>query len=179
MKRRRSGLVLYLLLNILVSAATTLAVLTVWDRAQRRILPPLPIFDPPAATLPAVEPSPTAEVLSAQTSTAPAGEPLIEIAAVVGATDPELEYVLLKRKGAGDLNLAGWALSDEQGNIFTFPEQPALVLFAGGAVQVYTRSGADSPTEMYLNRVDPVWEPGEWVVLRDMQGSEQARYQVP
>jgi hypothetical protein len=183
MKRRtpKTGLLLYILLNIVVSAATTLAVLSVWDRTQRQALPPFPTFEAPAATLPAVEP--TAEAAESVPVDAPPtaapGEPQIEISAVVGATDPELEYVLLKRLGEGDLNLAGWSLSDEQDNRFTFPEQPALVLFAGGAVQVYTGSGTDTPTEMYWNRVDPVWEPGEWVVLRDAQGSEQSRYQIP
>jgi hypothetical protein len=181
MKRRtpRTGLILYLLLNIVVSAATTLVVLTVWDRAQRGILPPIPIFDAPAATLPAAEPTAEASPEAALSPTQPAGEPLISIASIVGATDPKLEYVLLKRQGEGDLNLAGWTLSDDKGNEFTFPSQPALVLFAGGAVQLYTRSGADTPTEMYWNRNDPVWEPGEWAVLRDAQGQEQARYQVP
>lgn len=182
MKRRtpRTGLLLYLLLNILVSAGTTLAVLAVWDRTQRKELPPFPTFEAPAATLPA-EPSPTAAEAAAQNpaETAAPGEPQIEIGAVVGATDPELEYVLLKRLGESDLSLAGWTLSDEQGNVFTFPAQPALVLFAGGAVQIYTRSGEDTPTEMYWNRADPVWEPGEWVTLRDAEGGEQARYQIP
>jgi len=179
MKRRtpRTSLILYVLLNIVVSAATTLAVLSVWDRAQRRSLPAFPTFEAPAATLPPVEP--TAEMTAEPSPTAKPSEPLIEIAAIVGATDPKLEYVLLKRLGEGDLNLAGWTLSDEQGNTFNFPGQPALVLFAGGAVQVYTHSGTDTPTEMYWNRVDPVWEPGEWAVLRDAQGAEQARYQVP
>lgn len=180
MKRRapRTGLLLYLLLNIVVSAGTTLAVISLWDRAQRDALPPIPTFEPTAA--PVAEAPPTEPPAPAETPTpAPAGEALIQIGAVVGATDPKLEYVLLRRQGEGDLNLAGWTLSDEQGNVFTFPSQPALVLFAGGAVQVYTRAGADTPTEMYWNRTDPVWEPGEMVVLRDAQGVEQARYQVP
>jgi hypothetical protein len=174
MKRRtpRTKLLLYILLNMVVSAATTLAVLVVWDRTQRQDMPPFPTFEAPAATLPAAEPS----AVAAATPTPLPGEPLIEIAAVVGATDPKLEYVLLKRLGEGDLDLSGWTLSDEQDNRFTLP---TLVLYAGGAVRVYTRSDTDTPAEVYWNRVDPVWEPGEWAVLRDAQGSEQARYQIP
>ena len=180
-RKPRTGLGLYILLNIVVSAATTLAVLAVWDRAQRSALPPIPTFEPPSATLPVGIPAQEQATATPgeESASAPSGEPLIEIAAVVGATDPELEYVLLRRLGEGDLDLAGWTISDEQGNEFVFPSQPALVLFAGGAVQVYTRSGADSPTEMYWNRDDPVWEPGEWVTLRDAQNREQARYQIP
>jgi hypothetical protein len=181
MKRRtpRTGLLLYLLLNIIVSAGTTLAVISLWDRAQRNALPPIPTFESTASAVPEAVPAEQQPTLAVTLAPTPSGQALIEIGAVVGATDPELEYVLLRRVGEGDLNLAGWTLTDEQGNVFTFPSQPALVLFAGGAVQVYTRAGADTPTEMYWNREDPVWEPGEQIVLRDAQGGEQARYQVP
>jgi hypothetical protein len=184
MKRRtlRASWLLYILLNIIVSAATTLTVIVLWDRQQRRELGPLPTFEPqaavPAATLPPIETPAETQSASAAAPT-PVGEPLIEIGAVIGATDPQLEYVLLRRLGEGDLNLAGWTLSDSQGNVFRFPDQPALVLFSGGGVQVYTRVGADTPTEMYWNRADPVWEPGETVVLSDAQGNQQARYIVP
>jgi len=176
MKRRtpRTGLFLYLLLNIIVSAATTLGVLVLWDRAHRGEFPVLPDF------LPTWTPSPAPAGAQASPSPAPAsGEALIEIKSVVGATDPRLEYVLLRRLGEGDLNLAGWTLSNEQGDVFTFPAQPALVLYTGGAVQIFTRDGADTPTEMYWNRTDPAWQPGEWATLKDAQGNVRARYQVP
>jgi hypothetical protein len=177
MKRRvpRTNLVLYLLLNIVVSAATTLGVLTVWDRTRTDKLPPLPTFlsTVPVATLPPTAPAGTPTVIQAVTG------PQIEISSVIGATDPKLEYVLLKRVGEGDLNLAGWTLNNEHEAVFTFPDKPALVLYKGGAVQIFTRSGTDTPTEMYWNRNDAAWEPGEWATLKDAQGKVQARYQVP
>ena len=179
MKRRtpRTSLLLYLLLNIIVSAATTLGVLTVWDRTRTDKLPPLPTFlatlpsTPEAATPEAAQGTPT--VMEAVVGTR------IEIGSIVGATDPKLEYVLLKRVGEGDLNLAGWTLANEHDAVFTFPDKPALVLYKGGAVQIYTRSGTDTPTEMFWNRFDAAWQPGEWATLKDAQGNVQARYQVP
>lgn len=180
MKHRtpRTGLLLYLILNIIVSAATTLGVLVIWDRARQSELPVLPTFLP---TL--VGAAPQSEATSAgpvvPTTVIPEGEILIEISSVVGATDPELEYVLLKRLGEGDLNLAGWTLSNEHEAVFTFPAQPALVLYTGGAVQVFTRAGTDTPTEMFWNRADAAWQPGEWATLKDAQGTVRARYQVP
>ena len=177
MKRRppRAGIFLYLILTILVSAATTLGVLTVWDRVHRNELPVLPTF------LPTITAGPTtaAPVAEASATPAPAGETLIEISTIVGATDPKLEYVLLKRTGKGDLNLAGWTLSNEHEAVFTFPDKPALVLYKGGAVQIHTGSGSDTPTEMYWNRTDAAWKPGEWATLKDAQGTVRAHYQVP
>ena len=178
MKRRtsRTHLLLYLLLNVLVSAGATLGVLVVWDRARTDKLPPLPTFLPtlPAATSAApAAPQETATPLSALSG------PQIEIASVVGATDPKLEYVLLKRLGEGDLNLAGWTLSNEHEAVYTFPAESALVLYKGGAVQVYTRAGTDTATEVYWNRRDAAWQPLEWATLKDSQGKIQARFQVP
>ena len=179
MKRRtpRTGILLYLLLNIIVSAATTLGVLTVWDRTRESQFPPIPTFLPTAPVSATLAPTPappgTPTVMDAVVG------PQIEINIIVGATDPKLEYVLLKRVGEGDLNLAGWTLSNEHEAVFTFPDKPALVLYKGGAVQIYTRSGTDTPTEMFWNRSDAVWQPGEWATLKDKEGKVQARYQVP
>jgi hypothetical protein len=176
MKRRtpRTSLLIYLILNIIISAATTLGVLVIWDRAHRGELPVLPTFLPTlTGSAPQDQPQAT------PSAALPAGETLIEISSVVGATDPKLEYVLLKRVGEGDLNLAGWTLSNEHDAVFTFPEQPALVLYTGGAVQIFTGAGSDTPTEMYWNRADAAWQPGEWATLKDAQGTVRARYQVP
>ena len=172
MNRRtpRTSLVFYLLLNVIVSAATTLGVILVYDQVRRSQLPPLPTLQPLA--------SPTqagANTVTAPTS-GPAANPLIVIDSIIGSTDPKLEYVLLKRLGDGDLNLAGWTLTNEHDLVYTFP---ALTLYKGGAVQVYTRSGTDTPTELYWNLNESVWQPGEWATLKDGKGQIQARFQVP
>jgi hypothetical protein len=173
----RTGILLYLLLNIVVSAATTLGVLTVWDRARQSQLPPVPTFLPTAPVAASTEVTP--DQAGTPTPLAALVGPQIEINTIIGATDPKLEYVLLKRMGEGDLNLAGWTLSNEHEAVFTFPDQPALVLYKGGAVQIYTRSGTDTPTEMFWNLSDAAWRPGEWATLKDKTGKVQARYQVP
>jgi hypothetical protein len=181
--RRRSvqnGLLLYILLNIIVSAATTLAVMMIWDRVKQSEMPPqvatLPAI---AATTPlSVTTTPQPETTPTGTAQANAG-PLIEINQVIGAGDVTQEYVLLKRLGEGDLNMAGWKLKDEDGNVFAFPTNPELVLFKGGAVQIYTRVGVDTPTEIYWNRTEPVWKVGEQVTLVDANGTVQATFKVP
>lgn len=188
MKRRttQNSIFIYLILNIIVSAATTLAVISIWDRV-RTSRQPQPVVQvqatapegqptqPSAATPPVASVNTEAAPTAAQASTGP----LIQVDGVVGAGDPQQEYVMLKRLGEGDLSLAGWKLQSENGTAYTFPSGPELILFKGGAVQVYTRAGTDTPTEMYWNRKDAVWHSGQWVTLVDAQGKVQATYQIP
>jgi hypothetical protein len=175
-RRRRSGLIFYLLLNILVSAATTLGVLYLWDRARVRPagLPPQGVAaflpQPPATDVPPMLPEAT---------NPPPGQEVIRIARVIGAGDLEEEVVLLQRVGEGNLRLTGWQIRGEGGSVFTFPEQPDLVLFADGAVQVYSKPGENTVTDVYWNRSEPAWRSGEILRLLDAQGQERATYRVP
>lgn len=174
---RRPGILLYLLLNIIVSAATTLGVLAVWDRVMRSEMPPAEALGfKPAAT---ATPDPSGAVLQPQEVTPTASGPLIEIKSVVAAGDLAQEYVLLRRLGEGDLRLSGWVLQDENGNAYVFPSSPALILFKDGAVQIATRAGEDTPTEIFWNLTKAVWSSGEQVTLLDQNGVVQAVYRVP
>ncbi len=176
MKRRRNNLLLYLLLNVLVSAGTTLAVLYVWDYLRPPILPKSPAFA-------AVEPAQTAtqELLfpTPNVTLPPAGEAVIEIRAVIGVGDLAQEVVILKRVGEGNLLMTGWRLEGEQGQSYVFSAQPELVLFKDGAVQVFTRPGDDTATEVYWDRTAPAWRNGEKIRLLDAQGAERASYAIP
>ncbi|WP_298002558.1 hypothetical protein, partial [Anaerolinea sp.] len=58
MRRPRTSLWLYLLLNVLVSAATMLAVLYAWERAHGRAQSILPVFPTPVAGQATVTPTP-------------------------------------------------------------------------------------------------------------------------
>ncbi|WP_322506896.1 lamin tail domain-containing protein [Anaerolinea sp.] len=177
MRRPRTSLWLYLLLNIVVSAATMLAVLYFWERAHGRAQSILPGFPTPLAA--EVSPTPTSlppeEMLPSPTPYT--GEPLVQIIAVIGATDPQQEYVVLKRVGQGDLNMDGWVLRDEDGNELRFPA--GLTLFPNGGLLIYTRAGTDTVSELYWNRTEAVWRPGEVVTLLDPAGQVHATYTVP
>lgn len=195
----RSKLILYILLNIVVSAATTLTVLFVWDYTHKID----PVVAPQAsmgavATLPAVVNNPPAAnpvtatpetgnqpavyqpTLEPTGTLPPAGEPVIQIVSVVGAGDAQSEVVLLKRVGTGNVRMVGWKLVSEDGSIgYTFPEQPELILYQDGAVQVHTGAGDNTATDVYWNRTDPAWKPGELIKLLDDAGAERATYRVP
>jgi hypothetical protein len=170
----RNSLLLYILLNIIVSAATTLAVLVIWDRVKQSEMPPQLATQPVEAVN-----TPVSATLAATPTLQASAGTLIEINQIIGAGDAQQEYVLLKRIGDGDLNLAGWKLKDENGNVYSFPASQELVLFKGGAVQIFTRVGVDTPTEIYWNRTDPVWKVGEQATLVDASGNVQATYKVP
>lgn len=196
--KKRPNLLFYLLLNIIVSAATTLGVLWAWDNlwggGPKTSAPPAAVAENTAqpgntVALPGVmlenpAPSQTAPAAAAQEPPAPTETPLpadallIEISSVVGAGDIQQEFVLLKRVGEGNLRMVGWKLVGEN-NTYTFPEQPELTLYKDGAVQVYTRSGTDTVTEVYWNRTEAAWRSGDTLRLLDPQGNERAAYTIP
>ena len=162
MDRRR--LVLFLLLNIFVSACVTGAILFWYDRTYRASLPPVL---PPAVSTTQEEPQ--ADLQSEE-------DVPVEIISVVGAGTLEIEVVVVRYNGAGELGLANWQLKDDNGNTFTFPQ---LTLYTDGAVQVHTASGTDTVVDLYMGLRDPIWESGESARLFDPQDNLRAIYRVP
>lgn len=187
----RSNLIFYLLLNILVSAATTLAVLYAWDRLRGGdALPPAVVqatieavrseLTPSPAVTPTSQPASGQPNTVAQTATLPPpDQPVIVIERVLGAGDLQREVVYLQRTGEGNISMVGWRLEDEDGNAYVFPEQPALTLYQDGRVQVYTKSGDDTAIEVYWDRDQAAFRSGETIRLLDMDGNERAEYTIP
>lgn len=159
MNRRNLGY--YLLLNILVSACVTSAILFWYDRNYR------------AVTQSAVQQVSASDILP--TPNLQTDIP-IKISSVVGAGTLNAEVAVVKFEGEGQLNLAGWQLKDEDGNTFTFPQ---ITLYHNGAVQIHTASGTDTVIDLYWGLSDPVWQAGEEAKLFDSQGNLHAVYPVP
>ena len=162
MDRRR--LVLYLLLNVFISACVTGAILFWYDRTYRATLAPAP---QPVVTTSQGEP---------ETDLQPDDQIPVEISSVVGAGTLESEVVVVRYDGEGELGLANWQLKDDSGNTFTFPQ---LTLYTNGAVQVHTTSGTDTVVDLYMGLRDPIWETGESARLFDTQNNLRAIYRVP
>lgn len=156
----------YIVLNIIVSALTTLGVLWLWDRSLRASLPAQPA---PAAS-PAAQGSQLPPTLPA------INETVIQIQNVFGVGDLKSEVVRLKRLGEGELWLTGWTLEDEDGHRYVFPE---LRLNKDGAVEVYSRAGPDTVIELHWGLSEAVWRTGELVLLKDPQGNLRASYRIP
>lgn len=163
MDRRR--LVLYLLLNVFISACVTGAILFWYDRNYR------------TSALSPVQPASVSNGDSApRTTFDPEVDIPVEIVSVVGAETLSAEWVVVRNAGAEPLNLAGWQLKDSNRNVFTFPN---LTLNSGGAVQIHTIAGTNTVIDLYWGLSNPVWESGEEAALLDPAGNVRAVYQVP
>jgi LysM repeat protein len=103
----------------------------------------------------------------------------VAIDSIIGAGDLDTERVLIKHTGGDDLSLVGWRLEDDRGNAFIFPRSPELILYPGGAVNIYTKAGVNTVVDLYWGLNAPVWVSGSTVILRDAQGNVHAKYVVP
>lgn len=73
-------------------------------------------------------------------------------------------------------DLTGWMIHDLVGLRYTIP---AFTLAAGATVTVYTKSGSDTATELYMNRGTAIWNNtgGDTGFLYDAESNEQSRYE--
>lgn len=159
-------LILYLLLNVFVSACVTGGILFWYDRNYRSVSlssvqPALPSVNQSGA--PAASFDPNVDIP-------------VEIVSIVGAGTLDAEWVIVRNAGTEPLSLASWQLKDSNRNTFTFPN---LTLNTGGAVQVHTISGTNTVIDLYWGLGDPVWESGEEAELLDPSGNVRAVYRVP
>jgi hypothetical protein len=146
-------LIVYLVINVIVSALTTLVVLALWTRFT---FGEVPEFGTNGSTESTVS--------------------QLTISAVIGAGDLENEHVILEHVGSEDISLTGWRLSTDSGAEYRFP---ALVLHPGAETSVYTQVGDDSASSLYWDRQVSMWRSGEEVSLLDPNGATKATYTVP
>ena len=140
---------------------------------------PLP-FEPPTppagTTLPATRsttlqtPTPTPITIEA---TAGAG-PSVIIEKIEGSGDLAREMVVIANRGRL-VNLEGWTLSDNKGNLFTFPN---VMLWSDQAkLNLHTKKGNDTPADLYWNRTEVAWgSSGTAATLKNAQDEVVATY---
>ncbi len=162
MDRRR--LIYYLLLNVFVSACVTSAILYWYDRNYRAVT--LPQVSVPSAVAGATQAGPVPTIQKGD----------VQIVSVIGAGTLEVEAVVVKYNGDGELDLTGWHLKDADGNLYTFPP---FKLFKNGAVQVHSTNGTNTAIDLYWGQHQAVWKSGEAVLLTNPQDEVQDSYPVP
>jgi hypothetical protein len=168
-------LTFYVVLNIVVSAVTILAVLFLWENTRLKNI----LFDMP-------------EQAAEQSISSSSGETsqdisnlLIKISEVGGIGNLATEYIRLTQPGTatGDtISLQDWRIKDENNNEYSILEQSGLAsleLHSQGAVNIYTKEGSSNPIELYLGLSDSIWQPGETVTLIDPQGEIHDTYLIP
>jgi hypothetical protein len=159
----RRKLTYYLLLNVFVSACVTTAILYWYDRNYR------------AVSLPQALVAPTASV-EGPTTPESVPEGVVQIVSVIGAGNLEVEGVVVKYTGVGELDLTGWHLKDAAGHAFTFPP---FKLFKDGAVQVHTGGGTNTAIDLFWGQRQAAWQSGQEVLLTMPEGDVQDSYPVP
>ena len=165
MDRRR--LLSYLLLNVLVSACVTSAILFWYHQNYRSVS---------QSSLPPVAPLVNQNVAAPQATLDPQEDIPVEIVSVIGAGTLSAEWVVVSYTGEDQINLANWELRDEDKNVFVFPQ---LILHQNGAVQIHTASGTNTVIDLYWGENEPVWQSGEEAQLVDPSGTVRAKYKVP
>lgn len=105
----------------------------------------------------------------------PSGPSLVEIVTVLNAGDLAAETLILENRG-GPVNLEAWSLSTATEDTFVFPP---LTLFTEATLQVHSANGEDAPRDLYWGRVEPAWQVGELVTLRDADGNVVDTYIIP
>jgi len=153
----------FLLLNVVVSAATVLIVLWIWSATHAQTLPQAnggnyPTQVPVGANLP------------------PLNAKLFEIQNVFGAGDLENEHVHILYLGSDPLDLEGWQIKDDQQNSYTFP---AFVIYKNGAFDLYSKAGVNTPIELYMAKTAALWQSGEVITLYDPAGNKRLTYSIP
>jgi hypothetical protein len=155
--RSRGRLVLFVLLNVAVSACVTLTLLYVYDHYYRASPP---VIGPPLAT-------PAEGTLAGGT---------LDILNVVGAGVLDKESVEIRNAGGSEVDLSGWKLQAANGKAYTFP---GLTLLDGGIVTVHTGEGNNTVVDLYWGQSHSAWESGQLVILLDAQGNVRALYRIP
>lgn len=156
----------YLVLNVIVSALTMLAVLLVWNA-----LHPKPEFSETSLLL-----SSTQQAASAIGTLPPLDEETVEIQTIFLPGEVGYEKLSLKNVSNQPVDLIGWRVSNSKGETFTFP---GLTLYPGGAVDLYSSAGINTAVALYWNHDQAVWTAGETASLIDSAGNVRSTYPVP
>jgi hypothetical protein len=78
------------------------------------------------------------------------------------------EFVRIENTGSAAQGMTGWTLRDESAHIYTFP---SFTLPSGGSVQVWTKIGTDTATDLYWGSGAAIWNnTGDTATLQDDQG---------
>lgn len=127
---------------------------------QKLIIPPLET-PPPTKASPSPKATSTEEELH------------LAITEIVAPGRLEAEVLVLANYGR-DVELQGWTLSNDRGQMYTFPK---LKLFSGNKIYIHTTKGRNSTSDLYWGLGSAAWGPEVKIVtLKDPEGKVQATY---
>jgi LysM repeat protein len=154
-----------------------------WSPPPPTSTPEPTVTDTPLPFLAPSDETATAEAAASLTAMAPstplpvAGELKIEISEIMGAGEVSQEAVIILNQGDRLADMQGWTLSDNDGNVYTFPN---FRLWGGGSVTIHTGTGQDGnpPANFYWGKLEALWSPGDVALLKNALGEVIATYTV-
>jgi hypothetical protein len=155
--------------EILIPVGGVPQVTPTWTANPTATSTPIP-YEPPSAQLTATVFAPLEGTATARpTALILASGFRLEISEIAGVGEVEQESVTVVNVGELLADMAGWTLSDADGNTYVFPNYR---LWPAGSVVVYSRIGQDgSPvSSLFWGRSEPVWSPGEVATVRNAVG---------
>lgn len=183
---RARNWILFVLINVLVSAATAFLVTRALTQAVSRpatfqamsAVGPTPVVTaaqfageeavamPEASTVMGAEqqpsPAPPTPAVQAAPGVDRAGAVNVRISSVIYPGQRSREVVVIVNEG-DEVDLTGWTLSNPRGQVYTFGP---VVLFKDSFINLYTTNGVDVPTKLFWNQPQAMWQVGDEVVLR-------------
>lgn len=160
---------LFIMLNIFISAVTTVIVLIIWDASHKTAEPQPSDAGGPAHAI----------NLSECDGTIPEGsEVLLEVVNATGIGDIKKEEITIQYSGADTVCLNGWVIKGRGNNEYAFPK--FYQLFTEGVqIKLRSRVGEDTALELYWDLVEAAWSPGEVINVVDAQGSIHSTFVIP
>lgn len=157
-------------------AANKLSNVDILSLGQILIIPGSPLTPTPTLVpIPTSTRSPLPTLPVSGTAATALGEYFVTIREIKSPGALAAEQVILTNL-SGQVNMAGWTMTDGEGNKFTFPN---LTLLSKGEVTVHTGKGTNTPTDLYWGQAEPRWSKNKVAYLRDPSGKLIATYQVP
>ncbi len=153
----------FLLLNMLVSAATIYGVLLYWQRNN-----------PTPSVATQIPTSSEATRIPGVATPQPVYDVVIEN--VFGSGDLNTEYILLRNQGSQPVNLNKWKITGPNAANYEFP---VLSLNTNGAIRLYSRAGNSSVIELYWGAATAQWKSGDTLTLTNPAGVKLATFTIP
>ena len=159
-----------------LAAANKLTNVDILSLGQELIIPGSPLTPTPTLVpIPTSTRSPLPTIPVSGTAVTALGEYFVTIREIKSPGTLSAEQVILTNL-SGQVNMAGWTMTDGEGNKFTFPN---LTLLSNSEATVHTGKGTNTPTDLYWGQTSALWSKSKVAYLRDPSGKLIATYQVP
>jgi len=141
-----------------------------WDALDNHVYLPLVTHQEPLQPTPTPTSTPSPTNTPVPTATPePADIQITHIEFNPDGDDVQGEYVQIENQGGEGQTMTNWTLRDEANHVFTFP---SFSLGAGKTVWVWTKSGSNTPTDLYWGSGTAIWNnTGDTAYLEDNQGN--------